>query len=111
MVVQTVKCRRAVAYARFLPTLYDAVVMADLEIVYRRNHSSKVDYVDPGLDATINTGTIDFTWKNNTNSDIYILASAEGKKVHIEIHGEGGLKSITRFAFPLIISARLHPRK
>ncbi len=69
-------------------TLYDAVVMADLEIVYRRNHSSKVDYVDPGLDATINTGTIDFTWKNNTNSDIYILASAEGKKVHIEIYGE-----------------------
>ncbi len=41
-----------------------------------------------GLDATINTGTIDFTWKNNTNSDIYIVASAEGKKVYIEIYGE-----------------------
>lgn len=69
-------------------TLYNAVVKADLEIVYRRNHSSKVGYVDAGLDATINTGTIDFTWKNNTNSDIFIVASAEGKKVHIEIYGE-----------------------
>ena len=44
--------------------------------------------MDAGLDATINTGTIDFTWKNNTNSDIFIVASAEGKKVHIEIYGE-----------------------
>lgn len=69
-------------------TLYDAVVMADLQIVHRQNHSSKVGYVDAGLDATINTGTIDFTWKNNTNSDIYIVASAEGKKVYIEIYGE-----------------------
>ena len=69
-------------------TLYNAVVKADLEIVYRRNHSSKVGYVDAGLDATINTGTIDFTWKNNTDSDIFIVASAEGKKVHIEIYGE-----------------------
>ena len=69
-------------------TLYNAVAKADLEIVYRRNHSSKVGYVDAGLDATINTGTIDFTWKNNTNSDIFIVASAEGKRVHIEIYGE-----------------------
>ncbi len=80
-------------------TLYNAVVKADLEIVYRRNHSSPVGYVSKGLDATINTGTIDFQFKNNTEADIYIFAytidSADGKvpegmtdkTVHIEIYG------------------------
>lgn len=81
-------------------TLYAAVVKADLEIVYRRNHSSPVSYLEQGLDATINTGTIDFQFKNNTASDIYIFAytidSGDGKipqgqtdkTVHVEIFGE-----------------------
>ncbi len=81
-------------------TLYNAVVKADLEIVTRRNHSSSVSYVPRGLDATINTGTIDFQFKNNTASDIYIFAYTfdkndgkvpEGqtdKTVHVEIYGE-----------------------
>ncbi len=80
-------------------TLYAAVVKADLEIVYRRNHSSPVGYIDRGLDATINTGTIDFQFKNNTAADIYIFAYAidskdgavpEGisdKSMHVEIYG------------------------
>lgn len=81
-------------------TLYAAVVKADLEIVYRRNHSSSVGYIAKGLDATINTGTIDFQFKNNTNSDIYIFAytvdksdgvipeGKDDKTVHVEIYGE-----------------------
>ncbi|HWR22440.1 MAG TPA: VanW family protein [Feifaniaceae bacterium] len=80
-------------------TLYAAVVKADLEIVYRRNHSSPVGYIDRGLDATINTGTIDFQFKNNTEADIYIFAyaidSKDGevpkgladKSMHVEIYG------------------------
>lgn len=80
-------------------TLYNAVVKADLEIVSRKNHSSPVGYVNRGLDATINTGTIDFQFKNNTGSDIYIFAYTidgkdqkvpEGmadKTIHIEVWG------------------------
>ncbi len=81
-------------------TLYNAIVKADLEVVYRRAHSRTVGYVPRGLDATINTGTIDFKFKNNTSSDIYIFAYTvdkddgpvpEGKSnqsVYIEIYGE-----------------------
>ena len=43
----------------------------------RRNHSVKVNYVEAGLDATINTGTIDFVWENNTNGDIFLHAWIE----------------------------------
>lgn len=47
--------------------------MADLEIVYRQGHSRVSDYVDGGRDATIDSGRIDFQWKNNTGSPIYVL--------------------------------------
>ena len=71
-------------------TLYDAVVMADLEIVYRRGHSSKLGYDPGGLDATINTGTIDFKWKNNTDSNIYVIMYVDDEKkvVVCDIYGE-----------------------
>ena len=69
-------------------TLYNAVVKSDLEIVYRQNHSEKLSYVEGGLDATINTGTIDFKFKNNTNSDILIVGYNVNRHVYFEIYGE-----------------------
>ncbi len=69
-------------------TLYDAVLKADLQIVSRRGHSVKLGYVGGGLDATINTGTIDFQFKNNTDSDLLIVAYVADKKVHMELYGE-----------------------
>ena len=70
-------------------TLYNAVLYADLEIVERRNHSMPVHYVDRGRDATINSvgSIIDFKFKNNTSSDIIIIAYTEGNNLHMEIYG------------------------
>ncbi len=70
-------------------TLYNAVVKPDLEIVYRRNHSMTVGYVPRGLDATINTGTIDFLWKNNTEHPILVIAyTTSDQDMVVEIYGE-----------------------
>ena len=71
-------------------TLYNAVVKADLEVVYRRNHSMPVTYIDKGLDATINAvgNEIDFQFKNNTSSDIVIFGYTTDKNwVVFEIWG------------------------
>lgn len=71
-------------------TLYNAVVKADLEVVYRRNHSMPVTYIDKGLDATINSvgNEIDFQFKNNTSSDIVIFGYTTDKNwVVFEIWG------------------------
>lgn len=73
-------------------TLYNAVLKADLEITYRRNHSSMSAYVDGGLDATIadsTTGNIDFTWTNNTDSPIYVFMwlDTDARTVNCEIYG------------------------
>ena len=70
-------------------TLYNAVLYADLEIVERRNHSMPVHYVNRGRDATINSvgNIIDFKFRNNTSSDIIIIAYTVGNNLFMEIYG------------------------
>ena len=71
-------------------TIYNAAVTADLEIVYRRNHTKKSAYADGGLDATIDSGRIDFQFRNNTGHDIYIFTWVDRKaqEMHCAIYGE-----------------------
>ncbi len=71
-------------------TLYNTVIKADLNIVYRINHSSHVGYVPWGLDATIDSGRIDFKWSNNTKHNVYVFMWVDQryKLVRCEIWGE-----------------------
>ena len=46
-------------------TLYNAVLLAGLEIVERYNHGLAVAYIPPGLDATVAYGLQDFRFRNN----------------------------------------------
>lgn len=57
-------------------TLYNAVLLANLEIVERSNHGFSVSYVKPSTDATVSWGSPDFKFKNNRNYPIKILFSA-----------------------------------
>ena len=59
-------------------TLYNAVLLANLEVVERTNHGLSVHYVKPSTDATVSWGTLDFKFKNNRNYPIKILFSASG---------------------------------
>ncbi len=68
-------------------TLFNAVVYADLEIVYRTNHSLPVTYAPLGRDATVAYGSIDFKFKNNTNNPVKIVASASGGANVVSIYG------------------------
>ena len=54
-------------------TLYNAVVLANLEIVERSNHQFVPSYVKASRDATVVYGSIDFKFKNNRNYPIKIL--------------------------------------
>lgn len=68
-------------------TLYNTVVLSDLKIVTRSNHSLPVSYVPMGRDATVSYGSIDFKFENNTSSPIKIVASAGGGQTNISIYG------------------------
>ena len=68
-------------------TVYNAAVRANLEITERRCHSLTVGYVPLGHDATVNWGTTDLKFKNNTDYPIKIQASQSGGSVTVTIIG------------------------
>ena len=68
-------------------TLYDAVVFADLEIVYRRNHMFIPSYVSGGEDATVVWGSTDFKFKNSRDYPIKIVSSVQNGVATVSIYG------------------------
>ena len=61
-------------------TLYQAAICAGLQILKREPHSDKVSYTDLGKDATVywfGKRRIDLTFRNNTDSTIYIVAAVK----------------------------------
>ncbi|MEW6458583.1 MAG: VanW family protein [Bacillota bacterium] len=69
-------------------TLYNAVVLANLEVLERKNHSLPVTYVPIGRDATVVFGAIDFRFRNNTGGYIYLKTSAANGRVSVKIFGD-----------------------
>ena len=69
-------------------TLYNAVLMADLEIVERTKHAFPITYVGPGRDATVVYGALDFKFRNNKDTLIFIASYVSNKRLLIEIYGE-----------------------
>lgn len=68
-------------------TLYNTVLLANLQIVERRNHHFNTGYVKPGTDATVAWGGVDFKFKNSRNYPIKIVGSVSGGSVKIDIYG------------------------
>jgi hypothetical protein len=68
--------------------LYNAVLLADLEIAERHNHALAVAYVPVGRDATVVYGALDFRFRNNTGAPIYLAAQADGGNMTVSIFGD-----------------------
>lgn len=68
-------------------TLYNAGIMANMEIVEREPHLWCSYYVYGGLDATIDWGNIDLKMKNNTDYQMFFKCWMDGSQLNIEIYG------------------------
>lgn len=68
-------------------TLYYCALYADLTIIERDEHMYTADYLPLGMDATVNWGTIDFRFRNNTDYPIRIEAKAEDSYVTVTLTG------------------------
>lgn len=66
-------------------TLYNAVLIANLNVTERHPHSTRVYYVPQDKDATIVYGMLDFKFINNTQNDIKIEGSTDGANVTITL--------------------------
>lgn len=69
-------------------TLYNAVLLSELQVDERYNHSMIVSYVDPSADAAIawDSGK-DLKFTNNTDYPIYIEGITENKTITFTIYG------------------------
>lgn len=66
-------------------TLYNAALLANLEIVERTPHSWPVGYIDIGRDATISTGGPNLIFSNNTQSTITIAAITDRNRQSVTV--------------------------
>ena len=70
-------------------TLYNAVLLSELEVTERHNHSMIVTYVDPSADAAIaESSGKDFRFVNNLDYPIYIEGYTENKRITFNIYGK-----------------------
>ncbi len=68
-------------------TLYNAVVLANFDIVSRSNHQFVPSYVKAGRDATVVYGAIDFKFKNTRKYPIKIKSTVSGGVARVQIYG------------------------
>ena len=69
-------------------TLYNAVLLADLEVLEVHPHSIPASYVPLSFDAMVSEGTSDMRFKNSSSSPIYIKTYGDDTNVYVEIYGE-----------------------
>lgn len=68
-------------------TLYNCVLLADLEVTHRVCHGATINYLPLGLDAAVNWATTDFCFRNNWNFPIMIQAEVTEENLCMKILG------------------------
>ncbi len=68
-------------------TLYNAALLAGMEIIERDCHSTPSSYCPIGLDATVDYGNIDFQFRNPLETPVYIASWMDGVTLHVNFYG------------------------
>ena len=90
-------------------TLYNALILSDLEILEVNPHSLPPSYVPLAFDAMVSEGYSDLIFKNSTEKPIYIRTYGDDNTVGVEIYGQPfpeGLKIVRKAEFVGVLN---HP--
>lgn len=92
-------------------TLYNAVLLSELEVTERHNHSMIVTYVDPSADAAIaESSGKDFKFVNNTGAPIYIEGvTSDDKHITFTIYGMETRDSGHQVRYESEVVSTIHP--
>lgn len=91
-------------------TLYNAVLLAEQEIVERSPHSMVVTYVDKSRDAAIASNYKDFKFKNTTDAPLYLAGGVEGGRIRFAVYGHETRPSNRTIDFESEIIATIQPK-
>jgi vancomycin resistance protein YoaR len=75
-------------------TLYNTVLLADLLVMERSNHSLTVPYVPLSRDAAVSWGSQDFKFSNNTENYILIHSKTSGGSITFELYSTKSNKRV-----------------
>lgn len=90
-------------------TLYNALILAELEITERQNHSMTVAYVPLAMDAAIAGDYLDLKFKNNTEYPIYLEGYTKGKDLYFNIYGVETRPANRTIAFETVVISSEDP--
>jgi len=92
-------------------TLYNAVLLSELEVTERHNHSMIVTYVDPSADAAIaESSGKDFKLVNNTEAPIYIEGTTtDDKQISFTIYGVETRQSNRQVSYEREVISKTYP--
>ncbi|MDP4089499.1 MAG: VanW family protein [Bacillota bacterium] len=76
-------------------TLYNALLLADIDPTERTHHTLRSLYVPLGQDATVDWGHLDLKFTNTMPYPIYIEAYTEGTNVYFNIYSNSSLTKKT----------------
>jgi len=69
-------------------TLYNAVLLANMDIVERTNHGRAIGYVPLGFDATVVDGQLDFKFRNNLKNPVLIYTMLTENELYFFVLGD-----------------------
>lgn len=76
-------------------TLYNACLLANMQIEEVHKHTLPVGYVELSLDAMVSEGYADFIFTNTSDDDIYIKTYVEGDRAYAKIYGNSIEEGVT----------------
>lgn len=90
-------------------TLYNAILLADMQPVERTPHFHPLGYAPIGLDATVADNLIDFKFKNSRPENVYISRQIHDGNLTIYILGGAKLKDDTVITLSSTIDKTIPP--
>lgn len=69
-------------------TLYNAVILANLKIVQRTNHTLPINYVPLGRDATVDYNGIDFIFENTLDTPVLLATIVDPPYMRVAVLGK-----------------------
>lgn len=69
-------------------TLYNASILAGLEIIEVNKHTLPVGYIELALDAMVSENWSDFIFKNSSLNNLYLKCYVKNARAYVEIYGK-----------------------
>jgi len=76
-------------------TFFNAVFFGGYEDIYHKPHTIYITRYPMGREATINYGTVDLTFRNNSNAGILVRTSYDASSITVSFYGDKEGKTVT----------------